>query len=168
MGLRIRTFGDPVLREECRDLEKIDSEVRALVREMSDTLGESSGRVGLAAPQVGVLKRLFVYDFGSGPRCLINPRVIEGAGEEIGDEGCLSFPGVYVSIPRFEKVRTRCVTPSGHNIVIEAEGFPARVLQHECDHLDGVLIIDRCDAEERARLLDELQDIELRKTVPEA
>lgn len=168
MALKIRTFGDPVLREKCRDLEKVDSEVRELIDQMSDTLGESSGRVGLAAPQVGVLKRLFVYDFGFGPRCLINPSIIEGAGEQTSDEGCLSFPGIYVNIPRYEKVRASCVTPSGHRIIIEAEDFPSRVLQHECDHLDGVLIIDRCDSEERKRAMEEFQEIALRKTVPDA
>ncbi|MHB8896951.1 MAG: peptide deformylase [Candidatus Geothermincolia bacterium] len=168
MALKIRTFGDPVLREESKDLERIDPEVRQLMDEMADTLSASPGRVGLAAPQVGILKRLFVYDFGYGPRCLINPRVIAGEGEQTGDEGCLSFPGIYVSIPRFERIKTSCVTPSGHRIVIEAEDFPARVLQHECDHLDGVLIIDRCDSEERKRVLEELQENELRKTIPNA
>jgi len=168
VALRIRTFGDPVLKEESRELETIDAEVRALVKDMSGTLSESTGRVGLAAPQVGVLKRLFVYDLGHGPRCLINPVILEGEGEDTCEEGCLSFPGIYVTIPRYRKVRASCLTPSGHRVLIEADGFPARVFQHECDHLDGVLIIDRCDIEERKRALDEYRDIELRKTVPDA
>ncbi|HEY5527108.1 MAG TPA: peptide deformylase [Candidatus Anoxymicrobiaceae bacterium] len=167
MALRIRIFGDPVLREKCEPLDKIDPEVRELMAQMADTLGASSGRVGLAAPQVGVTKRLFVYDLGRGPRCLINPEVIAGEGELPNEEGCLSFPGVYVTVPRYERVRTRCVTPSGHNIVIEAQDFAARLMQHECDHLDGVLIIDRCDAEERERALAEFRDMEERDALPD-
>jgi peptide deformylase len=111
---------------------------------------------------------MFVYDFGYGPRCLINPRIIEGEGEQTGDEGCLSFPGIYVTVTRFDRIKTSCFTPSGHNIVIESEGFPARVMQHECDHLDGVLLIDRCDAEERERALEEFQEIDLPETEPDA
>ena len=168
MALKIRTFGDPVLREKGGELEAVDAEVRALVKEMSETLSESPGRVGLAAPQVGVLKKLFVYDLGYGPRCLINPVILEGEGEDSREEGCLSFPGIYVTIPRYQKVRASCLTPSGHRVLIEADGFTARVFQHECDHLDGVLIIDRCDTDERKRALDEYRDIELRKTVPDA
>ncbi len=165
MDLRIRTFGDPVLREMGRDVESIDSETKQLINDMFDTLRAEPGRVGLAAPQVGVSRRLFVYDLGYGPRCLINPRIIKGEGEQSGEEGCLSFPGIYIEVTRSRRVRASCLTPSGHNIVVEAEDFPARVIQHETDHLDGVLMIDRCDGEERARALDEYGDIELRKTI---
>lgn len=168
MALSIRKLGDPVLREKCRGLEEINSEVRGLIREMADTLEAAPGRAGLAAPQVGVLKRLFVYDFGYGTRCLINPEVTEGEGSEPNEEGCLSLPGISVTVPRYEMIKTACVTPSGHNITIEAEGFPARLLQHECDHLDGILIIDRCDSEERKRALEEYQELEIRKAVPGA
>jgi peptide deformylase len=153
--MRIRVYGEPVLREKSSDVDKVDGELRDLIREMSDTLCDEPGRVGLAAPQVGVSRRLFVYDFGYGPRCVINPEIVEGVGEQLSEEGCLSFPGIYVTVPRYQRVRARCFTPSGHDIEIEAEDFPARVLQHECDHLDGVLIIDRCDSEERTRALEE-------------
>jgi peptide deformylase len=161
--LEIRTIGDPVLREKCREVEEVDEEVRDIIEQMSETLAASPGRVGLAASQVGVLKRIFVYDLGYGPRCLINPRIVEAEDEAVCEEGCLSIPGVYVSIPRFGRVMVSCTTPSGHDIVVEAEGFCAQVLQHECDHLDGVLIIDRCDAEERKRALEEYQQLKIQR-----
>ena len=168
LALKIRTLGDPVLRERSRELSEIDSDARSLINEMSDTLASEPGRVGLAAPQVGVLKRLFVYDFGCGPRCMVNPEIVEAEGEEQNDEGCLSLPGIYVNVERHSRVVTKCVTPSGHNVLIEAEGFPARVMQHECDHLDGVLILDRCDSEERKRALEEYQELEIRRAMPGA
>ncbi len=163
MALRIRTFGDPVLREKCREVEEVDEEVRELIGEMGEVLSEAPGRLGLAASQVGVLKRLFIYDLGAGIRCLINPEIIEAADEEVCEEGCLSIPGVSVSLPRHSRVRARCMTPSGHRIVIEGEGLIAQLLQHECDHLDGVLIIDRCDPEERKRALEEYQEQSIRR-----
>ena len=167
MAMRIRTLGDPVLREKSRPLEEVDAETRGLIEDMADTLCQEPGRVGLAAPQVGVLKRLFVYDLGHGPRCLVNPEIVEAEGEQPNEEGCLSLPGIYITVPRYQKVKVKCSTPSGHNVVIEAEDFPARLMQHECDHLDGVLIIDRCDEDERKRAFEELQELELRKTLPD-
>jgi len=164
LALKIRTFGDPVLREKSHRIEKIDSDVKELIREMSETLEESPGRIGLAAPQVGILKRLFIYDLGYGLRCLINPDIVCGEGEELSEEGCLSFPGVYVAVPRFEKVRIRCLTQRGQDIVIEAEGFGARILQHEYDHLEGILIVDRCDSEEKKRALKEYQELDIQRT----
>lgn len=159
MTLGIRKLGDPVLREKCRDVEKVDREINRLIEDMADTLKASPGRVGLASSQVGVLKRLFVYDTGCGTRCLINPEIIEAENETLCEEGCLSVPGVYVSLPRFQRVKVRCSTPSGHRIVIEAEGFAAQVMQHECDHLEGVLILDRCSPEERKKALEEYQQL---------
>ena len=168
MALGIRKLGDPVLRERSREIDSFDAEARELIDQMWETLSDAPGRVGLAAVQVGVLKRLFVYDLGYGPRCLLNPEIVSGSGEKPNDEGCLSLPGVYVAVPRFESVKVKCTTPSGHNVFIEAEEFPARVMQHECDHLDGVLIIDRCDAEEKKRALEEYGELEMRKALPDA
>lgn len=163
MTLEIRTIGDPVLREKCREIVSVDEEVIGIIEQMSDTLAASPGRVGLAASQIGVLKRLFVYDLGQGNHCLINPEIIEAENEIVCEEGCLSIPGIYVAIPRFERVKVSCTTPSGHDIVIEAEGFTAQVIQHECDHLGGVLIIDRCDADERKRALEEYQELKIQR-----
>jgi peptide deformylase len=159
LELEIRTIGDPVLQEKCREVDQLDSEVSNLIDDMIETLGSVPGRAGLAASQVGVLKSLFVYDIGYGPRCLVNPELIETDNEIICEEGCLSIPGVSVSLPRFERVKVRCQTPSGHNIVLESRGFTAQVIQHECDHLEGVMIIDRCDSEEKKRALEEYQEL---------
>ena len=159
MELEIRTIGDPVLREKCREVDQVDSEVSNLIDDMMETLGSAPGRAGLAASQVGVLKRLFVYDIGYWPRCLINPEMIETDNEITCEEGCLSIPGVSISIPRFERIKVRCQTPSGHNIVVESRGFTAQVMQHECDHLEGVMIIDRCDPEDKKKALEEYQEL---------
>jgi peptide deformylase len=161
--LEIRKLGDPLLRERSREVEVINEEVRGLIDAMGETLHDSPGRVGLASPQVGSMKRVFVYDLGYGLRGIINPSIIDSEGEKECEEGCLSVPGVTVSLARYESVRMRCNTLSGHSIDIESGGFLAQVFQHECDHLDGVLIIDRCDEEERKRALEEYQDIELRR-----
>lgn len=163
MALEIRTLGDPVLREKCRAVETVDREVRDLVLKMEETLREAPGRVGLAASQVGVLKKLFIYDLGHGTRCLINPKIVETENETLCEEGCLSLPGVYISLPRFERVKVSCMTPSGQNIVLESVGFTAQVLQHECDHLEGVLIIDRCDPDERKRALEQCEEHAIRR-----
>lgn len=161
LSLEIRKLGDPVLRESCYPVDEYDSEIKSLSKKMVETIHAEEGRVGLAAPQVGVLKRLFVYDTGNGARCFLNPEIVEADEEVEVEEGCLSIPGVYVRIPRFRRVRMRCLTPSGHRITIEAEGFLAEVVQHECDHLDGVLIIDRCEREERKRAMQEYQQLQL-------
>jgi peptide deformylase len=108
-----------------------------------------------------------VYDLGLGPRCVINPEIFASSGEESNEEGCLSLPGLSVEVRRFRKVSVRCVTASGHNITIEAEDYPARLMQHECDHLDGILIIDRCDDEERKRALVAYQELELLRALPD-
>lgn len=163
MALEIRKLGDPVLREKCRDVEAVGSEVSKLMDAMGETLAGEPGRVGLAASQLGVLKRLFVYDVGYGTRCLINPRIIEADSERMVEEGCLSVPGIYVPVPRFDRVRLFCTTLSGHRIIIEACGFMAQVFQHECDHLDGVLIIDRCSDDDRRQALQAYQEMELQR-----
>jgi peptide deformylase len=160
LALPIRKLGDPVLREKCREVEEVDDETRDLIREMGETLKLAAGH-GLAAPQVGAVKRLFVYDAGHGPRCIVNPEIVEATGEDIFEEGCLSLRGVQVPIVRPSSVRVRCTTPSGQRVVIEPGGFLSRVFQHEIDHLEGVLIIDRCDEEERKRALAEYQELEL-------
>lgn len=163
MVMEIRIIGDPALREKCRDVGSVDEEVEDLFKRMSDTLAASPGRVGLAAPQVGMLKRIFIYDLGHGPNCIINPEIIETENETVCEEGCLSIPGISISVPRFQRIKVGCATLSGHKIVLEAEGFPAQVLQHEYDHLEGVLIIDKCDPEERKRALQEFQQLQIQR-----
>lgn len=161
--MRILTLGDPVLREKCAPVEGVDRDLERLVRDMCETLLEAPGRVGLAAPQVGVPLRLFIYDLGWGPHCLMNPEIVEAEGDYPREEGCLSLPGVYVTIRRYDRVKVRGTTMSGHHIALETSGFGAQVLQHEYDHLEGVLIIDRCDPEQRERALAEYEEFRERE-----
>ncbi len=158
----MRKIGDPVLREKCKDVQEIDAGVRRLIRDMEETMIAAGGR-GLAASQVGVLKNLFVYDSGHGIRCVINPEIVEAEGEEKSEEGCLSIPGVVVNVNRAKRIKVKCKTHTGYSIVMEPGGFLSRVFQHEYDHLNGVLIIDRCDAEERRRAFALLEEIDMAK-----
>lgn len=163
MILEIRTLGDPVLRERCPEVGEVDGEVGGLMDDMIETIEAHPNHVGLAASQVGALKKAFVYDVGHGGRCVINPEIVHSEGESTMEEGCLSLPGIAVRVPRADRIKMRCRTRKGHQIMIEASDFVARIFQHERDHLDGVLIIDRCDKEERRLALAEYQEIELER-----
>lgn len=146
--LPIRQYGDPVLKQATRDLEEIDGRVAKLVEDMLDTMYEAPG-VGLAANQVGVQRRLFVYDVGDGPQVVINPRIVETSGEWTFEEGCLSVPGLSWEIVRPNRVHLVGLDLEGNERSIEAEEYEGRVLQHEVDHLDGALLIDRLDEDRR-------------------
>ena len=159
-GLPIRTFGDPVLREKARPVELFDDALKRLADDMIVTMHEAPG-VGLAAPQVGRPLRLIVFDVGRDqpdPRALANPALYDEWGEQIGEEGCLSLPGLYYPVRRHERVAAKGFDVDGHEVTIEAEELLARVLQHEVDHLEGVLFIDRLDAEHRTEALARLRD----------
>lgn len=146
----IRTYGDPVLRQRAPEVSEIDGKLRALVDDMVVTMYEAPG-VGLAAPQVGVQKRLFVYDLhdDKGPRAIVNPVVSEMSGEWTYEEGCLSVPGLYWPIIRPKEIHLTGFDLDGNEVSIDADEFEARVYQHELDHLDGVLLIDRLDPDLR-------------------
>ena len=150
----IRTYGDPVLRQRAPEVTEIDGRLKALADEMVVTMNEAPG-VGLAAPQVGVQKRLFVYDLhdDKGPRAIINPHLSEVRGEWTYDEGCLSVPGLSWPIVRPKEVHLTGFDLDGNEISIEADEFEARVYQHEVDHLDGVLLVDRLDPDLRKEAL---------------
>ena len=155
--LLIRTFGDPVLREKARPVESFDDALRRLAEDMIVTMHEAPG-VGLAAPQVGRPLRLIVFDIGEGARALVNPTLYDDWGEQIGEEGCLSLPGLYFPVRRREHVAAKGFDLEGHEVTIEATELLARVLQHELDHLEGVLFIDRLDAEHHIQALARLRD----------
>jgi peptide deformylase len=157
--LPIRIFGDPVLREPAGPVESFDAGLRRLAEDMIQTMHEAPG-VGLAAPQVGRSLRLIVFDIGdeAGARALANPELKNEWGEQIGDEGCLSVPGLYYPVKRAQKLWAEGVDLDGHEVTVEAEELLARVLQHEVDHLNGVLFIDRLDAEHRSEALAKLRD----------
>jgi peptide deformylase len=159
---QIRSFGDPVLRTKARPIDRFDDALRAEVERMGQLMDDAIG-VGLAATQVGVLHRLLVYRTQlNGPlAALVNP-VIEWTGKEseAAQEGCLSLPSVLVEVDRPVHVRVRAQDADGEEILIEASGLEARVIQHEVDHLDGVLILDRTSREQRKeamRILREAQ-----------
>lgn len=143
MALRnIRKYGDDVLRKQCREVEQIDKRLLTLIKDMFETMYEADG-VGLAAPQVGILKRLFVIDIGEGPLVFINPEIIETSGKQIDEEGCLSLPGKMEEVMRPNYVRARALNEKGEEFEIEAEELLARAILHEYDHLNGTLFIDR-------------------------
>jgi peptide deformylase len=146
--LPIRTFGDPVLNQVTTDVEEIDSRVAALAESMIETMYKAPG-VGLAANQIGVQKRMFVYDKGDGPVVVINPRIVETSGEWAFEEGCLSVPGLSWEIVRPNEVHLVGRDLAGNEIDIQTNEYEARIFQHEVDHLDGFLLIDRLDDDQR-------------------
>jgi peptide deformylase len=140
--LEIRTLGDPVLREIAEPIRKVNEETKVLIKNMFETMYAANG-VGLAAPQVGVGKRVFVIDVGDGePFALVNPVLVKGWREIEDSEGCLSVPGVYMPVKRYEKVRFSGRNEKDRAVTIEATGLLARALQHELDHLDGKVFVD--------------------------
>ena len=161
MILPIRTLGDPVLREPAKPVTDFDRRLRSLHDDMLETMYAAPG-VGLAGPQVGISLRLFVFDDGvTGPLCMANPVLEAGAGELREEEGCLSIPGPYHETPRFEAITCRGQDIDGRPIELSGTGLYARIFQHETDHLDGMLFIDRLDDEGRRSVLAELRRIEL-------
>lgn len=146
----IRIVGDPVLRQRADEVTDIDGRLAKLAEDMLATMYEAPG-LGLAAPQVGVQKRVFVYDLGDdeGPKVLINPEITETSGEWEYGEGCLSVPGLTFDIVRPKEVHVTGVDLDGNEVSIEADELLARLLQHELDHLDGVLLLERLDDDQR-------------------
>ena len=143
MAIRvIRTEEDPVLRKISRPVKEVTPKIITLIDDMLDTMYEAMG-VGLAAPQVGILKRIVVIDIGEGPIALINPEILERDGSQIGQEGCLSCPDMWGDVDRAKHIKIKGITPKGEEVTFEADDYLARALQHECDHLDGVLFIDK-------------------------
>jgi peptide deformylase len=145
---RIRTYGDPVLRGRTREVEDIDGTLVKLVDDMVETMYDAPG-TGLAANQIGVQRRIFVYDVGEGPRTVINPVIEESSGEWSYDEGCLSVPGLSWTIVRPNHVHLTGIDLDGNEISIEADELEGRVFQHELDHLDGILLVERLDDDQR-------------------
>ncbi|WP_426452248.1 peptide deformylase [Paenibacillus sp. S-38] len=138
----IRRLGDPVLREKCRPVPGITPNVLKLLNDLKETLYADSGRAGLAAPQIGIAKRVAVLDMGEGLIELINPEIVEKSGETSSIEGCLSLPNLYGEVKRAEKIRVKTLNREGQEVYLEGEGRTAICMQHEIDHLDGILYID--------------------------
>ena len=142
MIMEIRKIGDPILKIKAKKVEKIDEKVKNLVRDMIETMKFSNG-VGLAAPQVGESLRIIVVDYEENPIAFINPEILEMDGEVLDYEGCLSVPGVEVPIKRAERIIFKAQDLQGRTKRYKAKGLLARVIQHEVDHLEGILILDR-------------------------
>ncbi|KRQ86924.1 Peptide deformylase [Caloramator mitchellensis] len=141
---KIRTIGDDVLRKVSKPVEKIDARLLTLLDDMVETMYHANG-VGLAAPQVGILKRAIVVDVGEGVYKLINPEIIHEEGEQIDEEGCLSIPNRSGVVKRPKRVKVKALNEMGQDIIIDAEDFFARALCHEIDHLNGVLYVDKAE-----------------------
>jgi peptide deformylase len=155
---QIRQYGDPALRLKAYEVEDFDDDLRRLVDRMIALMHDAQG-VGLAATQVGVLRRVFVYEpDDQGPRAIVNPVVVERADETASDqEGCLSLQGVRVPVERSVRVVVEGKDPNGEDVRVELDEYASRVVQHELDHLDGVLIVDRTDDEHRKEALSTLR-----------
>jgi peptide deformylase len=151
--LKVRRYGDPVLRRRAREVEAVTPEVRRLVEDMTDTMYDEVG-IGLAAPQVGASIRLMVVgdETGRGVQALVNPVIAAQGGTVTAEEGCLSLPGVFAPVTRAEWVTMEAQDLDGAPVSITARGLRARVFQHEIDHLDGVLFIDRLEPVVRDRV----------------
>jgi len=145
MAIRnVRTDGDEVLRKASKEVDKIDDRIISLLKDMADTMYKQNG-VGLAAPQIGILRRMVVIDVGEGLLQLINPKVISESGEQIDYEGCLSVPGLLGKVKRPEKVIVEALDIKGEKVTIEGEKLLAVAVCHEIDHLDGILFKDRAE-----------------------
>jgi peptide deformylase len=151
-SLIIRQYGDPVLKEVTREVVDIDASVVALAESMIETMYDAPGS-GLAANQVGVQRRVFVYDIGEGARTVINPRIVESDGEWTYEEGCLSIPGLSWEIVRPNAVHLVGLDLDGNELSIEAGELEGRVFQHELDHLDGILLVERLNEDQRKEAL---------------
>ena len=145
MALRtIRIQGDPVLEKKCREIKEVTEKIRTLIDDMLETMYEANG-VGLAAPQVGILKRLVVIDVGDGPIVMINPEILETSGEQTGDEGCLSLPGKAGCVTRPNYVKAKYYDEEMEEYIIEGEELLARAICHELEHLDGHLYVEKVE-----------------------
>ncbi len=134
---------NPVLRKRCREIKKIDQEIKLLAQEMLETLAKSQG-LGLAGPQIGELKRIIAVQAETGPQAFINPKIVKKSRQfETENEGCLSFPGLFLEIKRAREVEVEALSLEGRKIRLRARGLLARIFQHEIDHLNGVLLIKR-------------------------
>lgn len=149
----IRILGDPVLRTQAEPVISFDAALRDLVRDLMDTLRAGPGRAGVAAPQIGVSARVFVYDAGGQVGHMVNPTLVLGEQTQGGDEGCLSLPDLYFATPRAARATAHGFDQFGRPVTVEGTGFLARALQHETDHLDGVLYVDRLTGDSRRQAL---------------
>ena len=160
MAIRtIRTMGDRILTKKCRPVEEMTPKIKTLINDMLDTMYDAYG-VGLAAPQVGILKRIVVIDVGDRPWVLINPEITETSGEQTGDEGCLSLPGKSGTVTRPNVVTVKAYDENMEPFTLTGEGLLARAICHECDHLDGIMYVEHVEGELRDTVYDDEEEDE--------
>lgn len=156
--LPIRLYGDPVLRTRASDVPDVDRGAKRLMRNMTDTMKEAPG-IGLAAPQVGVLRRIIVWENEEDRGSLANPVILEREGAVLGDEGCLSMPGITYPVERAQLILVEGIDEGGDPVRFETQGLTARIIQHEIDHLDGVLFIDHLPTDLRKEAIGILREL---------
>lgn len=156
---KIRTMGDRILTKKCRPVEEMTPKIKTLIDDMLDTMYDAYG-VGLAAPQVGILKRVVVIDVGDRPWVLINPEITETSGEQTGDEGCLSLPGKSGTVIRPNVVTVNAYDENMEPFTLRGEGLLARAICHECDHLDGIMYVEHVEGELRDTVYNDDEDEE--------
>ena len=148
-----------MLASQAAAVTDIDAKVVRIVEEMFDTLYDSDSGIGLAAPQVGIQRQIFVWDMDDEPMVILNPTIVESDGEWVYDEGCLSIPGLYVEMTRPKTVLMKGIDMNGNEISLEADELEARLFQHELDHLNGVLMFDRMQPEQRKQAIAEYKKL---------
>ena len=156
---KIRIMGDRILTKKCRPVEEMTPKIKTLINDMLDTMYDAYG-VGLAAPQVGILKRIVVIDVGDRPWVLINPEITETSGEQTGDEGCLSLPGKSGTVTRPNVVTVKAYDENMEPFTLTGEGLLARAICHECDHLDGIMYVEHVEGELRDTVYDDDEEDE--------
>ncbi len=168
MVRQIRIYPDEVLKRRAEEVEEFNSELKELVNDMFETMYERGG-VGLAANQIGVLKRVFVIDLNSGKErqgeeklVFVNPEILDSEGEIVHEEGCLSLPGLYKKVKRAAKVKVKAFDLEGKEFELECEGLLARAIQHELDHLNGILFIDRLSPLQKRLALEKFKKLRKR------
>ena len=156
--LRLRKYGDPILRKKAKWVEKVGSEERDLLSYMIRIMSKNEG-IGLAAPQVGIDKKIIIADTGKELLKLINPQILEKEGEDSLSEGCLSLPEVFVLVNRANKIKIEALSEDKKLVKLTIKGFLARIIQHEIDHLNGVLIIDYASSIKKEKMKNNLEEI---------
>jgi len=157
--MKVIKYPDPVLRKKAEEVKEITPEIRKLIEEMVLIMGKDKG-VGLAAPQVGVSRRIIVFETGDGVTALINPKIIKKGKKQFVDiEGCLSFPDIWLKVKRSERIEVEAQDILGRKIQMNASMMVSRILQHEIDHLDGILFIDRINFLEKLKIKDKLNKL---------
>jgi peptide deformylase len=162
----IRVYGDPVLRTKAAEVDDIDGKLRVLADGMVEAMYAAPG-LGLAAPQVGIQKQMFVYDVGDGPHTIVNPTIKESRGEWVYEEGCLSIPGLYVEMVRPKEVLLTGWDLEGSEVELEADELLSRLFQHEVDHLNGVLMFERMLPDQRREAMREYRRLQEEPPAPE-